>query len=185
ARPDRRGVGRGCVVHRGHRQRHGARGRCGGMIRVSSRGRDAVERTARDGDWIGVFGAQVTLLLPADARSRAARAWPLVDADADHVEVLDDLLADGLAQLCDFVLVEQVGDRTRVVARGDAEVTAHSAEGRVRVRASDLTWQEDVFVGLVALQVALPGTAVIDTGHFDVRPGICRVGGVAWGEVPD
>lgn len=147
---------------------------------------DAVERRARDGDWIGVFGSRTSVLLPPDARERAARLWPLVDVGADHVAVLDALLsAGGLTALPDFVLVETVDDRTRVVVRGAGEVVAHSPEGRVRVRAGDRLWEEDSFVGLVALEVALPGTRRSDVvTDVPVRPGIVRVGGVAWGHVP-
>ncbi|MBE7324996.1 FHA domain-containing protein [Nocardioides sp. Y6] len=143
-----------------------------------------MERTARDGDWIGVFGSQVTLLLPGDARGRAARAWPLVDTGVDLRGVLEDLLADGLDGLGDFVLVESAGERTRVVVRGEAEVTAHTADGPVRLSATDRIWQEEAFTALVALHVSLPGVAPIEAEHFDVRDGLGRVGGVTWGSVP-
>lgn len=146
-------------------------------------GRDAVELRARRGDWIGVFGSRTSVVLPADGREGAARVWPLVDAGADHLQVLDALLAEGFGDLPDFVLVEHDDDRVRVVVRGRAEVMAHSHEGRVRVRAEDRIWEEHSFVGLVALEVVLPAVGTSED-DFDVRPGIGRVGGVTWGRVP-
>lgn len=143
-------------------------------------------RRALDGDWLGVFGPTVTLLLPPHARTQAVAAWPLVDDAVEAVAVLESLVAGGLGDLPDFVLVEVDEDRVRIFVRGGAEVVAHSREGRVRVRAVDRLWEEDAFSGLVALEVVLPGgSGPVEESGYAVRPGLARVGAVTWGEVPD
>lgn len=143
-------------------------------------------RRALDGDWLGVFGPTVTLLLPPHARTQAVAAWPLVDDAVEAVAVLESLVSGGLGDLPDFVLVEVDEDRVRIFVRGGAEVVAHSREGRVRVRAVDRLWEEDAFSGLVALEVVLPGGAgPVGESGYAVRPGLARVGAVTWGEVPD
>lgn len=147
------------------------------------------ERRAHEGDWFGIFGSRVTLLVPPDARDRAARTWPLVDDDADVVTVLQELVSDGLDDLCDFVLVQADEAGVRLFVRGAAEVTAHSHDGRVRLRAGERLWQEDSFVELVALEVTLPPPTASPgrtSGRADVevRPGVGRVGQVTWGTVP-
>ncbi|WP_110240790.1 FHA domain-containing protein [Nocardioides gilvus] len=143
-------------------------------------------REGRPGQWIGVFGDSLTLLVPGAERDRALRWWSLVDDGAGVERLLDALLAEGLSTLDDFVVVE-AGDegRVRVLVRGGATLTAWTAEGQVQVQAAGRLWAEDDFVGIVALRVVLPGhDRLAPATGFAVQPGLCRVGEVVWGSVP-
>lgn len=144
-------------------------------------------REGRPGQWLGVFGDELTLLVPGGERDRALQWWALVDDRATIEVLLDALLADGLSALSDFVLVDVRDDgRVRVVVRGSATLTAWTAEGQVRVQASGRLWAEDDFVEIIALRVDLPGHDWLPpVSSFEVRPGLCRVGGVVWGVVPE
>src|SRR5690606_16748507 len=115
-------------------------------------------REGRPGQWIGVFGDSLTLLVPGAERDRALRWWSLVDDGAGIESILDALLAEGLSTLDDFVVVE-VGagaGTTRVLVRGGATLTAWTADAEVKVQAAGRLWAEDHFIGLVALRVELP-----------------------------
>lgn len=141
-------------------------------------------RSGRAGSWVGLFGESLTLLLPGAERGRAAELWSVVDDGATLDEVLDLLVSSGLSHVRDFVLVSASGEDVRVLVRGAAQVTAHSREGLVRVRAADRLWQEDAFTGIVALVATLPDQESAGQESFDIQPGLCRVGEVRWGTVP-
>ena len=55
----------------------------------------SVTRTVVPGDWYGVLGASVIVLLPPAAKSRVAGLWETVDDGAGFDEVLDALISNG------------------------------------------------------------------------------------------
>ena len=57
------------------------------------------------GDWFGVFGPDLTLLLPGSEKARVTGLWELVDGGASFDQVLDGLLSSGLSGLSGFVLI--------------------------------------------------------------------------------
>src|SRR4029078_205725 len=106
--------------------------RCGGIGRrrgrLAARARQpareagstamTVTRTVVPGDWDGVLGASVIVLLPPAAKSRVAGLWETVDDGAGFDEVLDALISGGLRELPAFVLVSGDGRDVKVVIRG-------------------------------------------------------------------
>ena len=51
----------------------------------------------RPGDWIGIVGEHVTVVLPPTEKHRAGALWEMVDEGAGFDEVLDALIASGCA----------------------------------------------------------------------------------------
>ena len=136
-----------------------------------------VTRSYRAGDWFGIFGAEVTVVLPPTEKARVARIWSLVDDGAGFDEVLDALIADGLRDLPGFVLVSTVDGETKVVVRGEALARFTTAQETVEVAGRDVTtWAERSLSGVrrVHVVVAQPlGVAgqpghVVDERHVDV-----------------
>ncbi len=71
-------------------------------------------RSVAPGDWFGIFGEGISVLLPPAAKPRVAAVWEAVDDGAGFDELLDSLIRDGLRELPGFVLVS--------VDHGDAKV---------------------------------------------------------------
>lgn len=115
------------------------------------------ESSYRSGDWFGVFGARGTVLLPPEAKGRAATLWELADADADFDELLDGLIAGGLRDLASFALVSSGEEPTRVLARGEITVTLRLEDGSdvaVDGRAA-ATWVERTVAHVTGVDVVL------------------------------
>ena len=154
----------------------------------------SVTRTVVPGDWYGVLGASVIVLLPPAAKSRVAGLWETVDDGAGFDEVLDALISNGLRGLPGFVLVSGEGRDVKVVIRGAGRAELSTSDGPVTVSASvDTTWVEQNVSGVTGLliEVADAGGAAytIDTGLVRVarvehpagagRPGVLDAEAVA------
>jgi hypothetical protein len=111
-------------------------------------------RSYRPGDWFGIFGEQVTVVLPPSEKARVARVWGVVDDGAGFDEVLDALIADGLRELPGFVLVSEADGETKVVVRGAAHAEFVTDGETVTVEGSSVTtWAERSLTGLRAMRI--------------------------------
>jgi hypothetical protein len=136
----------------------------------------SVTRTVVPGDWYGVLGASVMVLLPPAAKSRVAGLWETVDDGAGFDEVLDALISGGLRELPGFVLVSGDGREVKVVIRGagSAELTTH--DGPVTVAGSaDTTWVEQNISGVTGLRVQVGESS---GAAYTVQTGLVRVASV-------
>lgn len=135
-----------------------------------------VSRTVVPGDWYGVLGDDVIVLLPPEAKSRVAALWETVDEGAGFDEVLDALISGGLRGLPGFVLVSGEGRDVKVVIRGAGEAELSTKEGPVTVSAAaDSTWVERNVTGVTALRVQV---ADGDGAAYTVGAGLVRVASV-------
>jgi hypothetical protein len=135
-----------------------------------------VSRTVVPGDWYGVLGDRVIVLLPPAAKARVAGLWETVDEGAGFDEVLDALISDGLRGLPSFVLVSGEGHDVKVVIRGPGEAELDTTDGPVTVSGSaDTTWVEQNVSGVSALRVRV---ADGDGAPYTVGSGLVRVASV-------
>jgi len=128
-----------------------------------------VTRTVVPGDWYGVLGASVIVLLPPAAKSRVAGLWETVDDGAGFDEVLDALISGGLRELPAFVLVSGDGRDVKVVIRGAGLAELTTPDGPVTVSgAEDTTWVEKNVHDVSGIRVQVAEGAgeayTIDTG---------------------
>ena len=138
------------------------------------------KRTFAAGDWYAVVGAQVTALIPTDARARVAGLWDLADRGAGFEEVLDGLLADGLSNLSGFALIGH-GDRTRVLVRGAVEATFRTPQGDVAIaHEPDALWGDRTLDGVLGGRISV-GT-VGDEPDLALATGVARASVVQFGE---
>jgi hypothetical protein len=149
----------------------------------------SVSRTVVPGDWYGVLGASVIVLLPPSAKARVASLWETVDDGAGFDEVLDALISGGLRELPNFVLVSGEGREVKVVIRGAGEAELRTADGPVKVTGSpDTTWVERNVSGVNGLHVQV---AEGDGAAYEIETGLVRVASVEHpavgksGAVPD
>ena len=113
-----------------------------------------VTRTVVPGEWYGVLGASVIVLLPPAAKSRVAGLWETVDDGAGFDEVLDALISGGLRELPAFVLVSGEGRDVKVVIRGAGRAELRTPDGPVVISGStDTTWVEQNVTGVTGLRV--------------------------------
>jgi len=142
----------------------------------------AVPTSYRPGNWFGIIGERATVLLPPTEKERAATLWSLVDAGGGFDDVLDALVAGGLATLPGFVLVAQESDddgqsEARIIVRGDdAALSIDTTSGVVLLAgSSDTVWTEQTVPGVRRLAVV-----VEDLGEpsYIVSGGLVRVGGI-------
>ncbi len=131
----------------------------------------------QSGDWFGIFGAELTLLLPGTEKSRVTGLWELVDGGAGFDQVLDGLLSTGLSALSGFVLIGSgSGNSTRILLRGDSvRVAVDTADGPVALEGSiTSTWSERVFEGVTSITVAA-GDPEPESRHLPIQQGLVRV----------
>lgn len=133
-------------------------------------------RSYRQGEWFGIFGTHVTVLLPAGEKARVAALWELVDADAGFDETLDALIAPGLRGLPGFALVSNGAEQTRVLLRGDAHAWLTLADGSdVEVSGgAAATWVERTLDGVTALTLEVGG-AEVQGEDLPINGGLVRV----------
>ena len=113
-----------------------------------------VTRTVVPGDWYGVLGDSVIVLLPPAARARVAGLWETVDEGAGFDVVLDAVISGGLRELPGFVLVSGDGREVKIVIRGAGEAELTTNDGPVTVSGSaDTTWVEQNVSGVTGLRV--------------------------------
>ncbi len=129
----------------------------------------SVSRKVVSGEWYGVLGDDVIVLLPPEAKPRVARVWETVDDDASFDEVLDALISGGLRGIPGFVVVAGQGPDVKVVIRGAAEAELTTAEGPVRMSGSaDTTWVEHNVSGVTGFRVRVaegtPATYTVGSG---------------------
>jgi hypothetical protein len=129
----------------------------------------SVTRTVVPGDWYGVLGGSVIVLLPPAAKSRVAGIWEIVDDGAGFDEVLDAVISDGLRGLPGFVLVSGEGRDVKVVIRGAGRAELSTTDGSVTVEgAEDSTWVEQNVNEVTGLRVEVGDAGgppyTIDTG---------------------
>jgi pSer/pThr/pTyr-binding forkhead associated (FHA) protein len=140
-----------------------------------------VTRSVVPGEWYGVLGDTVLVLLPPAAKSRVASVWERVDDGAGFDEVLDSLISGGLRELPGFVLVSAEGDDVardvKVVIRGAGEAVLLTAEGPVTVTGSaDSTWVERSATGVTGLRVRVgEETQRGDATAYTLGSGLVRV----------
>jgi hypothetical protein len=128
------------------------------------------------GDWYGVLGDDVIVLLPPEAKARVAGLWETVDDGAGFDEVLDALISDGLRSLPAFVLVSGDGREVKVVIRGAGEAELTTKDGSVVVAGTaDTTWVERNVSGVTRLTVRV---AEADGIAYTVGSGLVRVASV-------
>jgi pSer/pThr/pTyr-binding forkhead associated (FHA) protein len=140
-------------------------------------------RTVEPGEWYGVLGEDVLVLLPPSAKNRVAPIWERVDERASFDEVLDTLISDGLRELPAFVLVSLVGEtggrpgtEVKVVIRGAGEAELDTADGPVTVTgAADTTWVERNVSDVTALRLRVGDPAGTP---YAVGNGLVRVASV-------
>jgi hypothetical protein len=138
----------------------------------------------RPGDWLAIFGAATTLLLPASEKARAAQLWDQVDGGAGFAATLDEVLAPGLSVLPAFVLIGTEEGPTKVIVRGaGVRAVLTTEEGTVELDGSSVTtWVEQSLDGVSAISVAV-GEAGDGSGsardHL-IEGGLVRVGRVDW-----
>lgn len=136
---------------------------------------DRNDRSYRPGEWFGIFGAHVSVLLPPTEKSRVVGLWELVDDGADFDELLDALIASGLRSLPGFVLVSEDISPTRVVIRGAARATFDAAEGEVVIDGGQAaTWVERSLDGVTAARIET-GIEDAEGPDFSIRDGLVRV----------
>ena len=135
-----------------------------------------VSHTVVPGEWYGVLGDRVIVLLPPAAKARVAGLWETVDEGAGFDEVLDALISDGLRSLPSFVLVSGEGREVKVVIRGAGEAELETSDGPITVSGSvDTTWVEQNVSGVSALRVRV---ADGDGAPYTVGSGLVRVASV-------
>jgi FHA domain len=133
-----------------------------------------VSRSYRPGDWFGIFGERVTVVLPPSQKARVARIWALVDDGAGCEEVLDALIAEGLRELAGFVLVSQSGRETTVVIRGEARAELTTDEETAAVEGSSMTtWAERSFRDVRAMRIEVGEAAGVQ--DLVIRDGLVRI----------
>ncbi len=128
------------------------------------------------GDWFGIFGAELTLLLPGTERTRVTGLWELVDDGAGFGQVLDALLSSGLSSLSGFVLIGSGAGPTRIILRGEAvRAAVDTADGPVALEGSrTATWAERSFEAVASITVAV-GNPVTESRHLPIEQGLVRV----------
>ena len=139
-----------------------------------------VTRAVVPGDWYGVLGDSVLVLLPPGAKARVTGIWELVDDGAGFDEVLDALISGGLRELPGFVLVSEESGDVKVVIRGEGEAELSTADGPVTVAgAADATWVERNVAGVTGLRVRVgEPTGDADSTPYIVSAGLVRVASV-------
>jgi hypothetical protein len=133
----------------------------------------SVSRKVVSGEWYGVLGDDVIVLLPPEAKPRVARVWETVDDGASFDEVLDALISGGLRGISGFVVVAGQGPDVKVVIRGAAEAELTTADGPVRMSGSaDTTWVEHNVSGVTGFRVRVaegtPATYTVGSGLLRV-----------------
>jgi hypothetical protein len=139
-----------------------------------------VTRAVVPGDWYGVLGDSVLVLLPPGAKARVSGIWERVDDGAGFDEVLDALISGGLRELPGFVLVSAESGDVKVVIRGEGEAQLRTADGPVTVAgAPDATWVERTVAGVTGLRVRVGEPAgEADGTPYTVAAGLVRVASV-------
>ncbi|GEP35752.1 hypothetical protein NSZ01_35200 [Nocardioides szechwanensis] len=129
----------------------------------------------RPGDWLAIFGAATTLLLPASEKARAAQLWDLVDGGAGFDQTLDWVLAPGLSVLPAFVLIATDEGPTKVIVRGQGVRATLTTEAETVVLdgSTVTTWVERTLDRVTALSVEV-GDGVDGPDHL-IRGGLVRV----------
>jgi hypothetical protein len=128
------------------------------------------------GDWFGIFGPDLTLLLPGAEKSRVTGLWELVDGGAGFDQVLDGLLSSGLSALAGFVLIGSAAGPTRILLRGGGvRAAVLTGDGAVALEGTETaTWSERSFEGVTSLTVAVDPPAG-ESRHFPIERGLVRV----------
>jgi len=139
-----------------------------------------VTRAVVPGEWYGVLGDSVLVLLPPGAKARVSGIWERVDDGAGFDEVLDALISGGLRELPGFVLVSAESGDVKVVIRGEGEAELTTADGPVIVAgAADATWVERNVAGVTGLRVRVgEPTGDGDDTPYTVAAGLVRVASV-------
>jgi hypothetical protein len=145
-----------------------------------------VSRSVVPGDWYGVLGDEVVVLLPPEAKARVAPIWERVDERASFDEVLDAVISGGLRDLPAFVLVSLVGEwggepgaDVKVVIRGAGDAELTTTGGPVTVSgAADTTWVEQNLAGVSGLRIRVGAQAAGDGTPYAVGNGLVRVSAV-------
>ena len=136
-----------------------------------------VHITYRPGDWFGIIGDHLLVLLPPGMKRRVAGVWEIVDEGAGFDQVLDLVIASGLRDLPGLVLIGVAGDSTRVLVRGSASATFDTVHGPVAVDGTAAwTWTERTLAGVTSMSVLLEHA--VDSVHIDtltVDRGLVRV----------
>jgi hypothetical protein len=139
-------------------------------------------RSYESGDWYGVIGPHVVVILPPGERSRVAALWALVDDGAGFEETLDALVSGGLRALSGFVLVSGGTGDTKIVVRGVAKVVLVAGGERVELEATHVTtWVERSLsdVTSMVIEVAdVPHDAPVHT----IEHGLVRIARLSEGE---
>lgn len=130
----------------------------------------------RPGEWVAIFGAATTLLLPDSEKQRAAQLWELVDGGAGFDAVLDQVLAPGLSVLPAFVLIGTDEGPTKVIVRGaGVRATLTTDAESVELDGSTVTtWVERTLEGVTALSVSVGGAGADGPDHL-IDGGLVRV----------
>ncbi len=132
-----------------------------------------VSRSVTPGEWYGILGDDVVVLLPPAARSRVSGVWERVDDGAGFDEVLDAVISGGLRELPGFLLVSTDGEGVKVVIRGAGEAELTTADGPVTVSGTeDSTWVERLVTGVSTVRLRVgEGTGA----PYTVGAGLVRV----------
>ena len=136
----------------------------------------AITWSYQAGDWFGIVGPEITLLLPGSERQRVLGLSELVDDGPGYEQVLDGLLSSGLSALPGFALIGMGAGPTRVLLRGSSVRAAVVAgDGPVALEGSTAaTWAERIFEGVTSLTVNV-GEPTDQARHLPIEQGLVRV----------
>lgn len=113
-----------------------------------------------DDAWLVVTGASSLLALPANEAARAADLSSRLHAPEGFRAALEALVGQGIAGAPSFALLDGDAAVLRVVARGDAVVTAQLADTEVVFSGLGVaTWTERVLEGATSVRLTVPGSS--------------------------
>ncbi len=139
----------------------------------------AAGRSYRPGEWFGVFGEHLVVVLPPSEKARVPALWDLVDEGAGFDEVLDALISSGLRNLPGFVLVSQQEGGTLVVLRGAGSVQAATGDETLTLEGSAATtWVERSLTDVRGLRIEVAPADDLD--DLAIRTGLVRIARTDW-----
>lgn len=139
-------------------------------------------RSYQSGDWYGVLGPHVTVILPPQEKSRVATLWGLADEGSGFEETLDALISGGLRDLSGFVLVSTSDGGTRVVIRGTATAVFEAGGETVELDGSQATtWVERSLRDVTSMVIEV---ADVPEGapRYAIEHGLVRIARLTEGE---
>ena len=130
---------------------------------------------ASTGGWIVLASAPRLLALATAPNARlTADLFDALTAESGFRGALDLLTSGGISATPDFVLVEVLAARTRIVVRGDIHVFFSDISGDHDITGADVsTWAERSVPGFTKLRVDVPAAVPADSAtHLPLSSGV-------------